>query len=42
MKHDEYESGIDWLFYAPQFHVAIAVVALVCLGFTVSIWNKVK
>lgn len=36
------KDGINWLFYAPQFHVGIAVLAAVVLGYTVAIWHKVK
>jgi hypothetical protein len=42
MEQDVDAVGINWLFYAPQFHVGIAIVALVCLGVNVSTWKKVQ
>jgi hypothetical protein len=42
MEQDVDAVGINWLFYAPQFHVGIAIVALVCLGVNLSTWSKVR
>lgn len=35
-------SSILWILYAPQFHFAISVVALVCLLFNISTWRRVR
>jgi hypothetical protein len=35
-------SGINWIFYAPQFHVGIAFVAVVCLGLNVATFRIIR
>jgi len=35
-------STINWLFYAPQFHIGISIIAVICLGINIKCLRLIR